>query len=211
MLQKISCKFLWERCESEARKVMFVECPAFRRAPRRPQSTNTAQQQRNLFKLMAMAAPVCQRRRFPLQPSAFIHSPPIMFHPSIVLRRVCLSLFDAFSWPLLSLPALRFCSSISSHFRSSCGLQSHAFIHSTPLIPRLPSFPIFADLRQQPPRAPIFFIHFIRCTSSSQRSDACRAELSVHRRGSHSSVRFSSKLAQGVQCVYLQQPQWVLF
>lgn len=121
---------------------MFVECPAFRRAPRRPQSTNTAQQQRNLFKLMAMAAPVCQRRRFPLQPSAFIQSPPPMFHPSIVLRCLCLSFSDPiFLTSAISLPALRFCSSISSVFRSSSGLQSHAFIHSSPLIlPHLPSF-----------------------------------------------------------------------
>ena len=190
---------------------MFVECPAFRRAPRRPQSTNTAQQQRNLFKLMAMAAPVCQKKTVP--PPAFCVHPLAPHHVSSIHRSssgMSLALRCIFLASAISLPALRFCSSISSDFRCSSGLQSHAFIHSTPLIP-LPSFPIFADLRQQPPRAPIFFIHFIRCTSSSQRSDAGRAELSVHRRGSHSSVRFSSKLAQGVQCVYLQQPQLVLF
>lgn len=191
---------------------MFVECPAFRRAPRRPQSTNTAQQQRKPLQANGYGGPRVSKEDG--SPSSLLRSSTRPHHVSSIHRSssgMSLALRCIFLASAISLPALRFCSSISSDFRCSSGLQSHAFIHSTPLIPHLPSFPIFADLRQQPPRAPIFFIHFIRCTSSSQRSDAGRAELSVHRRGSHSSVRFSSKLAQGVQCVYLQEPQLVLF
>ena len=90
MLQKNSCKFLWERCEREARKVMFVECPAFRRAPRRPQSTNTAQQQRKPLQANGYGGPRVSKEDG--SPSSLLRSstrpPPCFIHPSFFVGHV---------------------------------------------------------------------------------------------------------------------------
>ena len=116
-------------------------------------------------------------------PPCFIRPPFFSSVISLVLRSIVLTSAKTSSAPILLIHIIRF-----PHFIRSPASRVHPLLSS----PHLPSFHI---LLSSPPSAPIFFIHSIRCTSSSQRSDAGRADLSVHRRGSHSSVRFPSKLA----------------